>query len=147
MIFIIQVSPAFQNFSLHFYLFSLTKGIQKEFSFLWKKRTKSENSIQRWFFMGSYRGRGTWAAKVAPLSSFPKNHTKDFSIKLPKLWALWASALYLHLFCAPVSKMHPMVIAPSLYAVLAFERFHKNGLISKSGETCINKLYNYVGSP
>lgn len=41
--------------------------------------------------------------------------------------------LYLHLICASVSKMCPKVYASSLYTTSAYERFHKNILLSKSG--------------
>ena len=42
---------------------------------------------------------------------------------------LWASVLYLDLFCTPVSKMCSKVIIFSLYAVLVYKRFHRNALL------------------
>ena len=44
---------------------------------------------------------------------------------------------YLDLSYALVSKVHPKVTASSLYAVLAYGRFHGNTVLSDSGETCI----------
>ena len=41
--------------------------------------------------------------------------------------------LYLDLFCAFVSRMCPKVIVSLLYAISAYERFHRNTLLSDSG--------------
>ena len=44
---------------------------------------------------------------------------------------LWASILFL--FCSSISKMHPKVIASSLYTISAYEVFHRKGIHSDSG--------------
>ena len=45
--------------------------------------------------------------------------------------------LYLDLFCGSVSKICPAVIASSLFAILAYKRFHRNARLLYSRETCI----------
>ena len=45
---------------------------------------------------------------------------------------LWASVIYFSLFCASVSKMCPKVITSSLYAISAYEWFHRISLLLES---------------
>ena len=45
--------------------------------------------------------------------------------------------LYLNLFCASIRKMCPEVIASSLDAILVYEKFHRNALLSESGKISI----------
>ena len=50
---------------------------------------------------------------------------------------LWASVLYLNLFCASIRKMGPEVIASLLDAILVYEKFCRNALLSESGKISI----------
>lgn len=68
---------------------------------------------------------------------------------------LWAYVLYPDLFCTFVSKMGPKVITSWLYAILAYERFPRNALLSNSGgnlhiftgiylRNCVCKLRTFI---
>ena len=50
---------------------------------------------------------------------------------------LWASVLYLNLFCASIRKMCPEVIASSVDAILVYKKFYRNALLSESGKISI----------
>ena len=50
---------------------------------------------------------------------------------------LWASVLYLNLFCASIRKMCPEVIASSVDAILVYKKFYRNAVLSESGKISI----------
>ena len=123
--------------------FCYQKKIQRGFLLLWKK-VKSEKAFSVCFAVSELfkRQHAPQAARVAPPSSFPRNYMKHPSCHSFEL-CLWASVIYLDLFCASVSKMCLKVTDASLYAILAYEQFHRNALISDSGRNRILTLNTY----
>lgn len=59
---------------------------------------------------------------------------------------LWASGLYLHLFCAPISRLCPKVIASTLYTILVHEKFKRNTLLLDSGGNQDSGFSIYINS-
>ena len=53
---------------------------------------------------------------------------------------LWASVLYLHLFCASFCKIHPEVNVSPVYTKWAYERFHRSILLADRGEVCASTM-------
>ena len=68
-----------------------------------------------------------------PSKLLPGNHALHLGFK-PQSSELcpWASVLYLHLFCASISKRCPKVIASLLLASSPYGMFHRNALFSDS---------------
>lgn len=74
---------------------------------LWKKM-KNENSVQCWFCRSgssAYTEQWEWHHQAPSLGALLQHR----NTKPLELWTVWASVLYLHLFCASVSKMCPKV--------------------------------------
>lgn len=70
------------------------------------------------------------AAGVALPSSLPRNYTQDLhGFEL----CLRASIFYLDLFCVSLREMCPKVTASFLYAISAYNRFHRKSLVWGSG--------------
>ena len=143
----VQVTPDgekvhFEHFTftkdLHWYLFCCCccslEEIPREFSLL-QKKSKSEKSAQHLFLQQAVREAAhTWAAGVTP---HPHQAPQDpHSVSASRCHhferSLWGFVLYLNLSCASISKMCPKVIAYSLSAISAYERFHGKALLPDS---------------
>lgn len=103
------------------------------------KKAKSENSIQHSFCNEPLRRqRAPWGARVAPQAPSQGNSVASQRWATRALTCVCEYPLYLNLFCAFTKKMCPKVIAFSLYAILAYKIFHRNALLSDSGENLYN---------
>lgn len=120
------------------------------------RSSRGHTHLKQWEQLGQAPSQGTALSILAPSC-----HTFEL--------CLWASVFYSHLFSSPISKMSfkvsekPLrhflgglgmlkiflyklvVIASSLYSILAYERFHKKALFQITGETCnrIARFWNY----
>ena len=107
-------------------VFTKQKNLKRIFTFtkIKNKKAKIEISIRHLFcreFL--YRQCTPWAECSLPALSWePLSASSHRSFGL----CLWASVLYLGLFCVSVNKTFPKVTGSSLYTILAYERFHKN---------------------
>lgn len=123
------MSPHFYKISTLF-CFCQPQKSKKNFPF-YKKRQKIKNNLQCVFGREPLLRQCTpQAGRAAPPSSFPENYTPHLSIKSQgSELCLWASMLYLDLFCAYISNMCPKLTASSLYTILAYESFQKKALL------------------
>ena len=118
-------------------VFANWKKSKEDIHFHGKKRWKVELALSVCFAASSYRGSThpeleDWhhqAPSLETILSILASSRHSFQL------CLWASVLYLDLFCTSVSKMCSKVIVFSLYAVLAYESFHRNALLSNSRGT------------
>lgn len=117
---------------LRYYRFSLTKRNPKRIIAVMKKGKKWKVGFSLCFAVSHYRGRThpqhwEWthqAPSLRTILSISASSYHSFELHL------WASVLYLYLFCPSVSKMYPKVIS-CFFALchLAYERFHRNALL------------------
>lgn len=106
---------------------------------------KKSQSRKEWkqhspLFRSSHCGGPTqWAVREPPPTSFPGSALGiSASSRQSCRLCVWAPVLSLRLFCAPLSKMRPGVIASSLYTILASDRFRRNALLSDiRGNLCL----------
>ena len=106
------------------------------------KKAKSENSIQCLFCSEPLkRQRALWAARVAPQAPSQGNSAAPQHRAARALTCVCEYPLYLNLFCAFIKKLCPKVIAFSLYTILAYKMFHRNALLSDSGENLYNNCF------
>ena len=145
-----QLFPAFQRFPLHhftlmkdwyWYLFSLTK---KNLAFM--RKVKVKIGFRVCFVAVSHYGDSTHPKQqeshcqtpfLGTAGSISASSHHSFEM------CLWASVLFLDLFCASVSRMCPKVTASSLCIFSAFERFHRNALLLDSGGNLYFHLLHY----
>lgn len=137
-------------------VFAKWKKSKDDFCFYQKKwKARKPVFIQRLFAVSHYRGSAHQSSESGLTTrsvSAPSCHGFEL--------CLWPSALHLHWFCAPISKMCPkasekpnrgylgvsgkaqnlfwhklMVTASPLCAISAYKRFHRNTQLSESRET------------
>ena len=109
-------------------LLSLMEGNLKGFSFLQNKGARSENCIQP-LFPSSLYGVSAPQEQEWPHQLLPWNHDHCLSLSCQsRELCLWACGPDLQVLCASVSKMCLKVIPSSLFAILTYERFHRNVL-------------------
>lgn len=114
---------------LHWYLFLLTaRNLKKIFTFI-EKRHKPENNV-KCVFVAAFREQAEWTHQ-AP---FLQLHSASQDQAARALSWLWASVIYLGLFCASLSKIRSKITDPSLYTISSYGRFQKNGLLLDFGE-------------
>ena len=137
---------------------------EEEFCFCEEGHTQKER-VQCFAVSGCGDSRHQ-AGRVAPPSAFPGNCTRYQQRALGFEQYLGAFVLYLNLFCASVNKMCPkisekpkggyfggvrehsknfryklMVIASSLYAISAYDRYHRHTVLLDNG----GNLYSFFG--
>ena len=113
-------------------VFANRKKSEEDFHFYEKR----ENSVQRLFWVSSYRGRGTPCSGSGTLSSFPRE--RHSAPQHPA--AIVLNWIYFDLFCTSVSKVFPKVIAASLYTIWLMNVFIDILYFCLSGEN--NGLYS-----
>lgn len=95
--------------TLHFYKRPTVRNSKRIFNFM-KKKKKDENSILHLFVASHYRGSVYPKQQEWHSSLLPPATTLSISASGHQFWTcLWASELYLDLYCASVSKVCPKV--------------------------------------
>lgn len=117
------------------YLFSLTKKNSKKiFAFTRKGKKRIVFSACP---AARCRRRAVHTWKRVTRWAPPRNHL-SMSAPSTQLWTVWASVLYLNLFCASVSKTYPKVNAYPLYAISVYKRIQRKALYFwRAAETCV----------
>lgn len=118
-------------------VFTNRKQIQKGAS-LSRKEVKSRNGIQRVCtqLLGGSGHEHQDRHRHAPFLERGSASQLQAATALP----VWASVLYLNLFCASISKMCPRLIAALLFTCFGLKRFHGNTLLLDSGKRLLSLL-------